>query len=466
MVACDIWHADDGYSAQGEELGVDVTNWPTPKPLASLTLRLEELTHFDVKAREEAKMRNMMRLGIAQDREDVNHLEVHYTCCVDKTQRIAIEELLSCDERKWKSFTMIGINGIGDVSGRPAAFEELMPLFLALRSVEVLNLYSCSWFRGHGLDVILSAIPLYKNLRELRLQGWQMDRVSTSALQECLCGHDSRQISLLSLRSCAFLGGDTFGQIVKMVSSIDTLDTLNMSYCSLRDSQIVYLVEMLRTHGALRKLHLGGNECGLDESVSTIADWLSSKDCQLRDINLRALWTAFSDDGLLQRSVHLCSLFSAIRQNVSLERLALSESQLEDNEIACLIAAIQGKSAFSHLDVSNNPFSNDGASSLLLLAKRYTKLQSIRFENDYVSYKCADSIKVQTRINLINGKIQGGEAHVPLSLWPRILQKVQDGTYCPSCTDKFSPELAFHLLQSTTGVFGLPLSVQAALQLK
>ena len=84
MVIYDRWDADDGYSLQGEELNADVADWSPPNNKTLHTLRLEELTQYDVAERIETRERNLIRLNEAKRRADIAHLEVHYTCCVDK----------------------------------------------------------------------------------------------------------------------------------------------------------------------------------------------------------------------------------------------------------------------------------------------------------------------------------------------------------------------------------------------
>jgi Ran GTPase-activating protein (RanGAP) involved in mRNA processing and transport len=462
MVIYDLWHPDDGYSVQGEELDSDVNDWPTPSSDKSLTLRLEELTHFDISTRIEARSRNLLRLQKAKSRNDINHLEVHYSCLADQKHRIAVEELLNCDKRKWVSFTMHGINGIADLYSRPVPLEDLSSLFVALRSVQVLNLFSLPWLRGHGLDAILKTIPLYTNLKELRLQGWQMDQVSITALVEALQdinSSDKVSLTLLSLRSCTFLGERSFHEVVDLLATAKHLQTLNIGYCNLQDAHIVYLIQKMRKHQSIQCLHIGGNDCLSPTSVQVIADWLASETCSLRDLNLRALWAAYSEEGLLQRPVDLSVLFDAVRRNFTLERLILSENYLEDDDVRKLVDAILGRGSLTHLDLGDNPFTEEGASSLLMLARNCHSMDSIRFENVYVPYDCTDAIKAQTTINLFGNRLSKTSATVPLTLWPSIipcLHSAGDQSY----TNEASPDLIYHFLQTTTGEFGLPLSLQ------
>ena len=46
------------------------------------TLRLEELTDFDISARLAARDRNLERLSAAKDIKEISHLDFHYSCAV------------------------------------------------------------------------------------------------------------------------------------------------------------------------------------------------------------------------------------------------------------------------------------------------------------------------------------------------------------------------------------------------
>lgn len=461
MAIYDVWKADDGYASLGEELCLDVSEWPSQKPNNSFTLRLEEMTHFDFNDRHVSQARNLLRLEKAKGRKDINHLEVHYTCCLDEKVRLAIEALLCCDDREWVSFTMQGINGMSDYYFRPAPLEDFMPLFLALKSVQTLTLYSCAWFRGHGLDAILKLLPTYTNLRELRLQGWQLDRVSIAALVDGCTQHQSRTITLLSLRSCAFLGEGTFDQLLNLLLSEHQLKTLNLSYCNLNDSQIVPLFRKLKHHRSLECLHIGGNKCVTRSSVLSVADLISDDSCLIKDLNLRALWASYSEEGLLRRMVDLSPLFKALGKNLSLRQLSLSENCIDTHDISQLAITVP-RTAMRHLDLGDNPFTEKGASLLFKMVQSCTQLESLRFENHYMTYSCAGAIRAAILINHYTCRIPKDSKAIPLSLWGDILSRIGQSSSHPHCTDNVAPSLVYHFLQATAGDSGLPLSMQFA----
>lgn len=456
----DVWDADD--NPQGKELDIDVADWPPPGEKKLFTLRLEELTHFDIQARIEARERNLLRLVAAKQRADIAHLEVHHTCCADKVHRDALEHLLNFDRREWLSFTIHGINASSDFYTRPVSLEELSSLFLALGAVRALNLHSCALNRGHGLEAILKTIPFLPQLRQLRLQGWQMDRVSIDTLIEALHTQKSKAVTLLSLRSCSFLGEDTFSSLVNGFSSIEQLQTLNLSYCGLRDNDIIAVVRSMKVHPCIERLHIGGNTCVTTESVEAIAEWVKQESCKLQDLNLRALWINFSDDGLLQRLVDLALLFESLSVNTSLKKLTFSENYMENEEMKRLATALRDNSMLSYLDTGDNPFQEEGAEALLSLVRNCPTIESIRFENHYMMYECAEKIKGLVRFNYVDRRLLRYPLNIPMPLWPFALSKVQEGCGERFYSDTAGPDVLFRLLQASTGDFGLPLSLRIA----
>eukprot|EP00980_Cylindrotheca_fusiformis_P028961 scaffold22680_cov107-Cylindrotheca_fusiformis.AAC.30 len=465
MAIVDVWHPDDGYSMQGEELSFDVVDWPVQQTSNNdgYTLRLEELTHFEVEARIQARRRNLVRLKEAKHRKDIRHIEVHYTGCNDDAQREALLDLLAFDDREWNSFTLQGVNSINDFYSKPTSLESLCSLFIALRGVKVLNLYSCSsQHRGHGLEDIMKTIPYLNDLTDLRFHGWQMDRVSTSSLVECIQEQEPQSIRLLSLRSCCFLGEDTFQELVDGLASLEPLTTVNLSYCSLTDRDITYLVDKLKNHPSLECLHIGGNDCISQDSAEAIAGWLSDESCKLKDLNLRALWTGFSEEGLVQRFVDLTNLFHSISGNRTLQSLTLSECSLGSMDLESLCSALKQHLHLVFLDIGDNPFSESGAKALLELIRDGSCIESVRFENHFLSYRCAGSVKLFARWNYLSRRIVDNCSTLPLSLWPKVFERLQSDCKGRYDSTDFSPDSIFRLLNTSSCEFGHHLSYRIA----
>ena len=258
------------------------------------------------------------------------------------------------------------------------------------------------------------------------------------------------------------MGEDTFQQVLECLKSIEELDTLNLSYCGLRDNDVSHIVESFKNHQSLKHLHIGGNNCISSDSVETIANWVGDESCKLKDLNLRALWVGFSEDGLLQRFVDLSNLFQSIGSNKSLQTLTLSENYLDGRDIEGLCSEVEKNNHLLYLDIGDNPFDERGAQNLLRLLRDCSSIESIRFENPYLRYKCANTIKLFARLNYMERRLLEKSINMPLSLWPRAFARVQDE--CDSRYDStdFSADIIFRVLHLCTGDFGLTLSYRVA----
>ncbi|KAL3903737.1 MAG: hypothetical protein SGILL_010333 [Bacillariaceae sp.] len=472
----DTWEPDEEHrcccrDTKVVELDFDVAHWPRSSSDESATafiLRLEEMNQFAVEERIQSRNRNLARVQLAKEHPNTVHLDVHYTCCADPSLRNALEELVKVDGRHWCSFTMMGINGLGDFYSAPAMTESLYSFFVALRAFRVLNLHSCTLNRGHGLECILKAIPYLSKLKVLRLEGWQMDRISVNTLLESLQFQRSQTIRYLSLRSNLFLGEGSFAALAGNLKKVPQLSVLNVSYCSLCDNDVISLVEALKVHPSVDRVHLGGNSCHSERSVEALSNWIKQPTCRLRDINLRSLWVGFTEEGLYQRFVDLMPLFEALAENRSICNLSLSENYLEDQEILKLSHALQSRQTekLQSLDVGDNPFKQTGAEDLLNLVKNVPTLCRIRFENHFMHYCVAELVKVLAEANHYDKVLINKPVHVALPSWPNALAKIQKQQLKEetSLDSSRATTHLFRLLRSPTGPFGHELSVRIAMQ--
>lgn len=462
MESSNWWHKDD------DVLDFDVSNWPPPVEGGSYTLRLESMINGGIEGKSRSRRRNMIRLKEAQKRQDIVNLSIHHTCCIDILQLEAIISLVKCDDRDWVSFTMNGINEVGNLySPRPFS-QELQFLFQAFEKIRVLKLHSSTINRGHGLELMLKQIPSFTNLEELRLEGWQIDRISASTLVEGLRYHNEKSIRLLSMSSSRFLGENSFHVFCSGLKYVESLKTLDLSYCNLQDSEIIPLIESIKTLPDIEYLDLEKNFCRSQSSVDAIAKWISEENCKLRSLNVGALWTGFSDEGLLRRFVDPRPLFSALGHNSSLCNLNISENYLENGEIQHLTDSILSQKRSTNLcslDVGVNPFDENGASSLLQLVRDLKTVQNLQFENSFMKYECAQLIKIQAEANYFDSFI-GKSVDIPLSLWPNILARIQRGTRIGKSKkpSSLSSDHIYRLLQGRTGSYGKQLSFRIALQ--
>ena len=123
--------------------------------------------------------------------------------------------------------------------------------------------------------MMLKKIPSLTNLKELRLEGWQIDRISASTLMKSLrCQHE-KSIDFLSMRACRFLGENSFYEICHGLKYIEHLNTLDVSYCNLDDNDIIPMIGSIQNHPGIECVNLEKNCCRTQPSVSAIAKWIN-----------------------------------------------------------------------------------------------------------------------------------------------------------------------------------------------
>ena len=483
-------------------------------------LKLDDITIHDFSERQDVQNKNRECLLKAMERPDIKHLDIHYTCIDKLTMEYLIDLLVSPSPsitkkkahneeltystsnngRIWESFTLRGINGLGDLYNYARAtvssLEDLVPLFVALRNVKILNIYSCSQSRGHGLERLLEQLPYMSLLQELRLEGSEIDGITVRALVDGLkndYGYDyvtkmptKKSIKVLSFKCCAFAGNDTFRELVNGIPtshSTKCLKTLDVSNCDLHEADILHLVGMMKSHqtSSLECLHVGGNHCATsEESVNAFASWIEDDSCRLKELNLRALWIDYYE-GLLLRQVDLRPLFTAIGRNKSIRCVSLSENCLLKQDIQDLGNALyqEKNTTLSTLDVSQNDISDGGAKHLVKILQTCRAIHHVKFENQHFNYKCAKEIHANAHFNYIDSKLltTPKSNDLPLSAWPNAFVRVNDVCTRGDSDDKgrsnkinntyyskeYVPDIIFRLLNAPTGNYGIPLAVRIAM---
>jgi len=462
MDSLDLIHGEDNV------LDFDISHWPAPADGGKFTLRLENMDNGGKEGKARSRGRNIIRLKEAQVRRDIVNLNIHYLCCIDFFQLEEIIALVECDDRDWLSFTMTGINEVGNLYSPLAFSKELKYLFQGLKDMKTLTLQSSPTNIGHGLELMLDEIPSFSNLKELHLQGWQIDRISATTLVKSLRYQTKKSIRLLSMKSCRFLGENTFDMFCHGLKWMENLHSLDLSYCNLQDNETISLIETIKVHPSIDCIDLERNCCQSETSVDAISNWIREDDCKLRSLNVGALWTGFSDDGLLVRFVDLMPLFSALCKNLSLCELNASESYLDNEEILKLSESLSSRKEsrkLTSLHVGVNPFDDVGAATLLRFVQDLQSVQSITFENPFIKYECAQLIKLQAEENYFNALV-GKSVDIPLSLWPKIFTRVQKGKQPKKSghVSEFSADHIYRSLRAGSGSYGKQLSLRIATQ--
>ena len=453
---------------EDDVLDFDISHWPAQVNGRTFTLKLEGLTYGGVEGESRSRLRNMFRLEEAKKREDIVNLSIHYSCCIDGPLLEAIMGFLKCKSREWISFTMTGINEVGNLYSHVEFSAELQSLLQALKQIRVLKLHSSNINTGHGLEVMLKEVPSLSNLEELHLEGWEIDRISATTLINSLEDNSHRSIRLLSLRSCRFLGENTFPMVCVGLKGAENLSTLDLSYCSLCDTEIIPLVGLVKAHPSIQFLDLEKNNCQNQSSLDVVAEWIGEDDCKLQGLNVGTLWAGFSEDGLLVRFVDPKPFFSALTKNTSLRYLNVSGNYLDNKDIQQLTQSLSSQNwscALRSLDVGVNPFDEKSALSLLQFVRENPTIQTLELENPFIKYKCAQLIKIQTEANFFGSFIQKSE-DIPLSLWPTVIARVQKGQKPKRSKDvsELSTDHIYRLLRSSSGSYGKQLSFRIALQ--
>ena len=462
MDSLDLIHEDDNV------LDFDILNWSAPVEGRTFTLRLENMDHGGKEGKARSRGRNILRLKEAQGRRDIVNLSIHYICCIDPLQLEAILELVKHGDRDWASFSMTGINEVGNLYSPLAFSKELKVLFQGLKDMRILTLQSSPTNTGHGLELMLEEIPSFSNLEELRLHGWQIDRISGSTLVKSLECQTKKSIRLLSMKSCRFLGETTFDIFCRGLEGMKSLNTLDLSYSNLRDTEIIRLIESTKIHPSIECVDLERNCCQDQSSLHIIADWISEGNCNLRALNVGALWTGFSDDGLLVRFVDPMPLFSALCHNSSLSELNVSGSFLDNKDIQKLTESLSSRRRcrkLTSLNVGINPFDQNGAATLLRFVRDLRTVQHIKFENPFIKYECAKLIKIQAEANYFNAFV-GKSVDIPLSVWPNIFARVQKGKKPRTSghVSEFSADNIYRSLRAGSGSYGKQLCLRIATQ--
>jgi len=151
-----------------------------------------------------------------------------------------------------------------------------------------------------------------------------------------------------------------------------------------------------------------------------------------------------------------------LQENSSIQRLTLSENYLEDADIKKMSESFRTKTKIKFLDIADNPFSEQGAESVLQLVQECPSIESIRFENHFLTYKCQEAIRTFARFNYAERRLLHQTGNVPLSVFPTIFSNVQT-----RCGDRYQTEgerrnMLFWLLRSPLGKAALPLNFQVA----
>jgi Ran GTPase-activating protein (RanGAP) involved in mRNA processing and transport len=271
--------------------------------------------------------------------------------------------------------------------------------------------------------------------------------------------HSSTSLTELVLNFCRFddHGVEALSQCLSQNTHIETLD---MGACYLPDRHVAQVVSALVGHPALKSLVLTLNSCR-QRGTAAMADLLRGDRCRLQDLNLSHQKDEY-------QKVPLESLADALRTNQTLKNLKLSRNRLLCCDIHSLLEALQVNSTLALLDLNNNSISDAGIQDIAKALPNMPGLKELYLVNNYIqsettsslallhamrknqqlqvleikqSLSLASCIQYYAALNWGGRQIMTTDKHVPLGLWPVILERAQT-------TDRgFVHEILFHLLR-------------------
>ncbi|XP_033973345.1 protein NLRC3-like, partial [Trematomus bernacchii] len=218
--------------------------------------------------------------------------------------------------------------------------------------LETLRLWSCS-LSEISCSALISALKSNIHLRVLDLGFNALKDSDVKLLRDLLESPDCR-LETLSLRSCSLseiscsalasalksnihlrhlnlsenaLKDSDVKPLRDLLESPDCrLETLCLYFCSLSEISCSALISALKSNIHLRVLDLGGNNLK-DSGVELLRDLLERPDCRLETLRLRSCRLS---------EISCSALISALKSNIHLRHLNLSENALKDSDVKLL----------------------------------------------------------------------------------------------------------------------------------
>ena len=332
----------------------------------------------------------------------------------------AAVELLQCDARVWKEWTIDNCSGLTSTFLTRSLIDEKSCALASLQLVENDLSAECVFQLGRLLQD-------HESLVNLRLS----DRLSGQGLVGLASGLAQNQtLKTLNLQECTFLDnplidpGDDESPppMVALAGGVGAntcLERLSLNQCQLYDDQLVILLRSLHAHPSLSWLDLSHNCCG-PESCAELGSKLEQNDgrlgrgweslilnsCQISDWNVMPILTG------LESCPH-----------GSLQSLHLDENYLFDDGIHRLANAARRQTKLKSLSISHNMFGNGAALALLDAVKTNCDLEEVIVAPHLQSCK---EIRYYTLLNRGGRKLLlSDQRTVPIGLWPFLLDRAR-----------------------------------------
>jgi Ran GTPase-activating protein (RanGAP) involved in mRNA processing and transport len=436
----------------------------------------------------------------------VQELELRFVT-IDRTVATALVELLQHQrqqaDHEWTSISITGCSGLSDADAdkdedADRGSQVFMALCMALEKCQRLvlnhNQISYAGFCSLGMMLRFNTYITTLHLKREVLQG-----DNARALFGGISSNTTTPLTELVLNFCRFddEGVDALCDCVTYNTSIRVLD---MGACYLTDAQVERLVLSLVGHPLLHTLVLTLNSCHARGSTA-MAQLLGHENCRLRTLDVshqkndgnRSQSPSPSDE---QKKIQIsAALVGALKINTSLTSLHLSRNRLLTQDILPLISVlsssddnnvnvnVNANATLQVLDLNNNSIDDDGIQHMAEALPTMTGLRKLYLLNNHISSAKVNCLEkglqrnsimheLHVKESLLKGceKIpyrlalnQGGRQlltttkHVPLALWPHVLERATTATTDTNMTTttkqhathkhKYYLDVVYHLVQ-------------------
>lgn len=372
---------------------------------------------------------NILASALRDAKAEIAVTEITFHAIIfDRIVADAFLDLLTHNRRQWRNVEFI--NCRGDV-------ENAISLALSTDAVQCLHLVrNIEPFDGYG--ILGRGLKTTNSLKKLRLTTTTIGETDAAFVSEGLAQNNS--LDTIEFRWSTFLPG-TVARLAQGFKKKRSLKSVDFFGCSLRDNDLAEIFSSVRDHPSLQNLLLNGNKFGERGSLE-VAKMLACEGCPLSklDLSFQRLEGERIHVGKLAESlgkntslrildltcdglddVDAAMLSNAMVQNRTIRELFLARNKFTDKGITTIAHKLPAMKGLKKLSLWGNRFGEKGARALLNGIANNMELCDLHLFRKFV---CSDQIQYFENINRAGRKLlQEAPNQVPLSLWPRVLER-------------------------------------------